>query len=56
MSQTDLALETIRKRVIYQNTIDTWIAVCYEKDIDSYEIDNYKKFVTYLLKNNIKMK
>ena len=56
MSQTDLALDTIRKRVIYQNTIDTWIAVCYEKDIDWYEIDNYKKFVSYLLQNNIKMK
>ena len=56
MSQTDLALDTIRKRVIYQNTIDTWIAVCYEKDIDWYKIDNYKKFVSYLLQNNIKMK
>ena len=56
MSQTDLALDTIRKKVIYQNTIDTWIAVCYEKDIDWYEIENYKKFVSYLLEHDIKMK
>ena len=56
MSQTDLALDTIRKKVIYQNTIDTWIAVCYEKDIDCYEIENYKKFVSYLLEHDIKMK
>ena len=56
MSQTDLALDTIRKKVIYQNTIDTWIAVCYEKDIDWYEIENYEKFVSYLLEHDIKMK
>ena len=56
MSQTDLALDTIRKKVIYQNTIDSWIAVCYEKDIDWYEIENYKKFVSYLLEHDIKMK
>ena len=42
MSQSELALDTIRKKVIYQNTIDTWIAVCYEKDIDWYEIESYK--------------
>ncbi|SVE22419.1 uncharacterized protein METZ01_LOCUS475273, partial [marine metagenome] len=26
-----LALDEIRKKVIYQNTVDIWIAVCYEK-------------------------
>ena len=56
MSQSELALDTIRKKVIYQNTIDTRIAVCYEKDIDWYEIESYKKFVSYILRNNIKMK
>ena len=56
MSQSELALDTIRKKVIYQNTIDTWIAVCYEKDIDWDEIESYKKFISYILRNNIKMK
>jgi hypothetical protein len=56
MAQTELALDTIRKKVIYQNTIDTWIAACYEKNIDWDKIDDYQKFVSYLLQNSIKMK
>ena len=42
MSETELALDTIRKRVIYQNTIDTWIAACYEKNIDWDKIEDYQ--------------
>ena len=56
MSETELALDTIRKRVIYQNTIDTWIAACYEKNIDWDKIEDYQKFVSYLLQKSIKMK
>ena len=50
-----LALDEIRKKVIYQNTVDIWIAVCYEKDIDWNDTNGYKKFIAYLLKSNLKM-
>jgi len=51
-----MSLEQLRKKVIYQNTIDTWIAACDEKNNDWYEVENYKKFISYLTKNNLKMK
>lgn len=50
-----MTLEELRKKAIYQNTIDAWIAVCEEKNVDWYETENYKKFVAYLIKNKLKM-
>jgi hypothetical protein len=50
-----MSLEQLRKKVIYQNTIDIWIAACDEKNIDWYETENYKKFIIFLNKNNLKM-
>ena len=40
-----LALDEIRKKVIYQNTVDIWIAACYEKDVDWNNTNGYKKFI-----------
>lgn len=51
-----MALEDLRKKAIYQNSIDTWIVTCEEKNIDWYETENYKKFVAYLLKSGLSMK
>jgi hypothetical protein len=51
-----MALEELRKKAIYQNTIDTWIAACEEKNIDWYETENYKKFIAYLFKHNLNLK
>ena len=50
-----MTLEELRKSAIYQNTIDVWIAACEEKNIDWYETENYKKFIDYLIKNQLKM-
>ena len=50
-----MSLEQLRKKAIYQNTIDTWIAACEEKNLDWYETENYKKFISFLSKNNLKM-
>jgi len=50
-----MTLEELRKKAIYQNTIDTWIAACEEKNIDWYETENYKKFISFLNQNNLKM-
>ncbi len=51
-----MSLEELRKKVIYQNTIDVWIAACTEKNIDWNETENYKKFIIFLNKNNLNMK
>jgi len=51
-----MTLDDLRKKVIYQNTIDTWIAFCEEKNIEWYETENYKKFISFLTKNNLSMK
>src|SRR3972149_4022703 len=41
--QNKMSLEQLRKKAIYQ------------KKIDWYETENYKKFITFLNKNNLKM-
>jgi hypothetical protein len=51
-----MSLEKLRSQAIYQNSIDTWIAVCEEKQTDWYETESYKKFIEYLFKNGINMK
>ena len=51
-----LALDEIRKKVIYQNTVDIWIAACQEQDIDWNDTEKYKKFIADLLTSNLQMK
>ena len=51
-----MTLEELRKKVLYQNSIEIWIGVSEEKNIDWFEPDNYKKFIAFLLKNKLKMK
>jgi len=51
-----LALDTLRTKAIYQNSIDTWIAACEEKKLDWYETENYKKFIAHLLQNGLALK
>ena len=56
MSQPDLALDLIRKKVFFHNSVDVWISACEEKNIDWNNTENYKKFIEYLLKNNLQLK
>ena len=56
MSTTELALDIIRKKVFFHNSIDVWISACEEKNLDWFNIESYKKFISYLLKNNLQMK
>ncbi len=51
-----MPLEELRKKVIYQNSIEIWIGASKEKNIDWYDTENYKKFITFLLQNNLNMK
>ena len=53
---TDLALDVIRKNVAYQNTVDIWIAMCQEHNVDWNNTEMYKKFIAYLLQTKLTMK
>ncbi|HUT07168.1 MAG TPA: hypothetical protein VMW74_10855 [Nitrosopumilaceae archaeon] len=51
-----MTLDDLRKKVIYQNTFDIWIAACEEKNIKWNEAENYKQFIDYLQNQNLNMK
>ncbi|MBS1268441.1 MAG: hypothetical protein MAG458_01170 [Nitrosopumilus sp.] len=51
-----MSLEEIRKKVIFHNSIDIWIAACTENNTDWKTPEDYKKFISYLLQNNLNLK
>lgn len=50
-----LALDLLRSKALFQNTIDVWIMFCEERGIDWYDINSYRSFVSYLISNGFKM-
>ena len=50
-----MILEELRKKALYQNSIEIWIGVSEEKKIDWVNTDNYQKFIAFLLKNELDM-
>ena len=42
--------------MIFHNSIDIWIAACGEKNIVWTNPEKYKKFIAYLLENNLNLK
>jgi hypothetical protein len=50
-----MTLEDLRKKALFQNTIDTWIMFCEENNVDWYSAEKYKKFIAHLLQNGLKM-
>ena len=57
MSTTDLALDIIRKKVFFHNSIDVWISACEEKktkfaDILAETKDSDPNTATYTIKLN----
>ena len=53
---SNLALNNIRKNVVYQNTVDIWIAICQEQDVEWNNTEAYKKFISYLRQTKLAMK
>ena len=53
---TELPLDIIRKKVFFHNSIDVWISACDEKNIDWFNTESYKKFISYLLSNDLHLK
>jgi len=51
-----MSLDDIRKKVIFHNSVDVWIAACSEKNKSWTNPEDYKKFISHLLKNNLNLK
>lgn len=51
-----MSLDEIRKKVIFHNSLDVWITACSEKNTSWTSPENYKKFIAYLLENNLNLK
>jgi hypothetical protein len=51
-----MALDELRKKVIYQNSVDVWIALCEEKNLIWNNHENYKKFIKYLHDESLNLK
>jgi hypothetical protein len=50
-----MKLEELRSKALFQNTIDTWIMLCEEKNTDWYSPEEYKKFIAHLFKTGLKL-
>ena len=51
-----MTLDDLKQKVIYQNTLDVWVGACEEKNIKWDDTKNYRRFIDYLLNQNINMK
>ena len=51
-----MTLEDLRQKVIYQNSIDVWIASCEENNVNWNNTEDYKKFISFLRENNLNLK
>src|SRR5579885_2349068 len=50
-----MTLEELRQKALFQNTIDTWIMLCEEKNADWYLPENYKRFISHLFQKGLKL-
>ena len=51
-----MSLDDLRKRVAFHNSVDVWIAACHEREADWTNPNDYRRFIAYLLKNNLNLK
>ena len=42
-----MALEELRKKVLYQNSIEIWIGISEEKKINLFVTENYKNLLLF---------
>ncbi len=50
-----MTLEELRSKALFQNTIDTWIMLCDEKNSDWFLPENYMKFIAHLFKSGLRL-
>ncbi len=51
-----MSLDELRKKVIFHNSVDVWIASCAERGGDWTDTDGYRGFIAFLLENGLNMK
>ncbi|MCY4492019.1 MAG: hypothetical protein OXC46_11265 [Thaumarchaeota archaeon] len=51
-----MSLDNLRQKVIFHNSVDVWIASCAERNQNWTDINDYKKFISFLLENKLNMK
>ena len=50
-----MSLENLRRKAIFQNSIDVWIVFCEERGKDWWDITGYREFMDYLRNSGTKM-
>ncbi len=48
-------LEELRRKALFQNTVDVWVALCNENGKDWHNADGYREFMRYLISRGVKM-
>jgi hypothetical protein len=48
-------LEELRQSLLYNNTLEIWMAFCAERGQDWRNLDNYYKFLDHLSKTGVKL-
>lgn len=51
-----MQLEDLRQKVAFHNSVDVWIAACNERGVPWNNPAAYKKFIAYLLQENLNLK
>jgi len=51
-----MSLDSLRRKVIFQNSIDVWIALAQDRGTEWNDPEGYKRFIAYLLDHNLNLK
>ena len=51
-----MQLDDLRKKVIFHNSVDVWIALCAEEGLDWTRVRDYKRFIAFLRDGGLGMK
>ncbi len=51
-----MSLDDLRRKVAFHNSVDVWVALCGERNTDWTDPEAYKRFIAYLLGENLNLK
>ena len=51
-----MALEDLRKKILFHNSIDVWMEYCAEKGLPWNDPEGYGRFIRYLIERNLNLK
>ncbi len=57
--ETDLPraknVEELRQTLLYNNTLEVWMALCSERGVDWHKLEEYNSFLEHLSKSGVKL-